>query len=146
MKRIKIVDIFREAPLGQTVSVMGWVRTRRGNKNVQFVALNDGSTVRNLQIVFDLNEFNEEQLKAVTTGSAIHVDGVLVESMGKGQSFEVQAKSLEVFCRKKVTHWSFCARKPTCVRARQHSEPFCEYAAPWLSRSTSSSRNVVSSI
>jgi asparaginyl-tRNA synthetase len=97
MKRIKIVDIFREAPLGQTVSVMGWVRTRRGNKNVQFVALNDGSTVRNLQIVFDLNEFNEEQLKAVTTGSAIHVDGVLVESMGKGQSFEVQAKSLEVF-------------------------------------------------
>ncbi len=66
------------------MSVKGWVRTRRGNKNVQFVALNDGSTVRNLQIVFDLAKFSEEQLKPVTTGSSIHVTGRLVESAGKG--------------------------------------------------------------
>ena len=98
MNRIKISDIFaNQALLGQEVSVMGWVRSRRGNKHVQFVALNDGSTIRTLQIVFDMEQFTDEQLKAVTTGSAIHVDGVLVESMGKGQTCEVQARKLEVF-------------------------------------------------
>ncbi len=97
MKRIKIVDIFDPALLGSEVDVMGWVRTRRGNKNVQFVALNDGSTVHNLQIVFSLDQFTDDDLKAVTTGSAIHVGGRLVESMGKGQSCEVQATSLEIF-------------------------------------------------
>ena len=75
----------------------GWVRTRRGNKYVQFVALNDGSTIKNIQIVFDMNQFTEEQLKLVTTGSSICVEGILVESMGKGQSCEVQAKTLEVY-------------------------------------------------
>ena len=97
MKRTKIVDVFDKPAVGTEISVMGWVRSRRGNKYVQFVALNDGSTIKNLQIVFDMNEFTDEQLKAVTTGSAIHVDGLLVESMGKGQSVEVQAKTLEVF-------------------------------------------------
>ena len=76
---------------------MGWVRTRRGNKHVQFVALNDGSTIKNVQIVFDLQEFSEEDLKPITTGSSIKVDGILVESMGKGQSVEIQAKKLEIF-------------------------------------------------
>ncbi|MDE7473189.1 MAG: asparagine--tRNA ligase [Muribaculaceae bacterium] len=98
MKRTKIVDIFGgEAAVGTEVSVKGWVRTRRGNKHVQFVALNDGSTIKNLQIVFDMAQFDDEQLKPVTTGSAIHVTGILVESMGKGQSVEVQAKTLEVY-------------------------------------------------
>ncbi|MCM1066265.1 MAG: asparagine--tRNA ligase [Muribaculaceae bacterium] len=97
MKRTKIKDIFDPALIGKEVSVKGWVRTRRGNKNVQFVALNDGSTVRNLQIVFDLGKFSEEELKAVTTGSSIHVTGLLVESMGKGQSCEVQAQTLELY-------------------------------------------------
>ena len=97
MKRTKIADIFNPALIGTDVDVMGWVRTRRGNKNVQFVALNDGSTVRNLQIVFDLAKFSDEQLRAVTTGSSIHVTGKLVESMGKGQTCEVQAETLEIF-------------------------------------------------
>ncbi len=97
MKRTKISDIFDPALVGTEVDVKGWVRTRRGNKNVQFVALNDGATVRNLQIVFDLNKFSEEDLKAVTTGSSIHVTGKLVESMGKGQSCEVQADTLEIY-------------------------------------------------
>ena len=83
--------------LGKEVSVKGWVRTRRGNKHVQFVALNDGSTIRNIQIVFDLTKFDEEQLKAVSTGSAIHVTGMLVESMGKGQTCEIQANMLEIY-------------------------------------------------
>ena len=97
MKRTKISDIFDPALVGTRVSVKGWVRTRRGNKHVQFVALNDGSTVANLQIVFDLTKFTEDQHKPVTTGSSIHVEGTLVESMGKGQSVEVQADTLEVY-------------------------------------------------
>ena len=97
MKRTKISDIFDPALVGTRVSVKGWVRTRRGNKHVQFVALNHGSTVANLQIVFDLTKFTEDQLKPVTTGSSIHVEGTLVESMGKGQSVEVQADTLEVY-------------------------------------------------
>ncbi len=97
MKRTQISHIFDPALIGSEVSVKGWVRTRRGNKNVQFVALNDGSTVRNLQIVFDLAKFSEEQLKPVTTGSSIHVTGRLVESAGKGQTCEVQADTLEIY-------------------------------------------------
>lgn len=97
MKRTKIIDLFKAYMLGKEVSVKGWVRTRRGNKHVQFVTLNDGSTIRNIQIVFDLTKFDEEQLKAVSTGSAIHVTGMLVESMGKGQTCEIQANMLEIY-------------------------------------------------
>ncbi|MBR5899231.1 MAG: asparagine--tRNA ligase [Muribaculaceae bacterium] len=97
MKRTKIVDIFAPELIGNQVSVKGWVRTRRGNKQVQFVALNDGSTIKNIQIVFDMAKFDEEQLKPVTTGASIHVIGQLVESMGKGQTCEIQAESLEIY-------------------------------------------------
>jgi asparaginyl-tRNA synthetase len=97
MKRTKIVDLFKPELIGSEVSVKGWVRTRRGNKYVQFVALNDGSTVNNIQIVFDMNKFNDEQLKPITTGASIHVEGHLVESMGKGQTCEIQADTLEVY-------------------------------------------------
>ncbi len=97
MKRTKIIDIFNPDLIGQNVCVKGWVRTRRGNKNVQFVALNDGSTIKNIQIVFEMDKFTEEQLKPITTGASIHVEGLLVESMGKGQTCEIQAKSLEIY-------------------------------------------------
>lgn len=97
MKRTKIIDIFSPELIGKEVSVMGWVRTRRGNKHVQFVALNDGSTIKNIQIVFDLEKFSDYALRNITTGSSLHVTGHLVESMGKGQSVEVQADSFEVF-------------------------------------------------
>ena len=99
MKRIKIAELFAKAPelTGQEVCVKGWVRTHRGNKYVQFVALNDGSTIRNIQIVFDMNAFTDEQLKPLTTGAACHVDGILVESQGKGQTIEIQAKQLEIY-------------------------------------------------
>lgn len=97
MKRTKIIDIFNPDLIGQDVCVKGWVRTRRGNKNVQFVALNDGSTIKNIQIVFEMDKFTEEQLKPITTGASIHVEGLLVESMGKGQTCEIQAKSLEIY-------------------------------------------------
>lgn len=86
-----------DALIDKTVDVKGWVRTRRGNKNVQFVALNDGSTIKNLQIVFDLSRFSDELLSPVTTGSSIHVQGKLVASQGKGQTVEVQADELQVY-------------------------------------------------
>jgi len=97
MKLTKISRLFDPALLGSEVSVKGWVRTRRGNKHVQFVALNDGSTIRNMQIVFDMSQFTDEQLKPITTGASIHVTGLLVESMGKGQTCEVQARTIEVY-------------------------------------------------
>lgn len=97
MKRTKIKEIFEPALIGTEVCVKGWVRTRRGNKHVQFVALNDGSTIKNIQIVFDLSKFSEEELKAVTTGSSICVTGKLVESMGKGQTCEIQAEKYELY-------------------------------------------------
>ncbi|MCM1111019.1 MAG: asparagine--tRNA ligase [Clostridium sp.] len=97
LKRTKIVDLTDPDLLDKEVSVMGWVRTRRGNKHVQFVALNDGSTIRNIQIVFDMARFTDDQLKPVTTGSSIHVTGRLVPSMGKGQAAEIQADTLEIY-------------------------------------------------
>ena len=87
MKRTKVVDLLKDASLiGTEVEAKGWVRTRRGNKHVQFVQLNDGSTIKNIQIVFDMAKFSEEELKPVTTGSSICVKGTLVESQGKGQT------------------------------------------------------------
>lgn len=83
--------------IGKEVDVKGWVRSRRGNKYVQFVALNDGSSVKALQIVFDLTKFSEEELKQVVTGGSIHVQGMLVESAGKGQTVEIQADALQVY-------------------------------------------------
>jgi len=97
MKRTKLSEINDPALLGREVSVKGWVRSRRGNKHVQFVALNDGSTIRNLQIVFDMTKFTDDDLRPLTTGSSLHVTGTLVESMGKGQSVEVQAETLEIY-------------------------------------------------
>ena len=97
MKRTKIVDIFSPELVGERVCVKGCVRTRRGNKHVQFIALNDGSTINNLQIVIDLEKFDEESLKPITTGSSLHVEGLLVASQGKGQTVEVQAESIEVY-------------------------------------------------
>ena len=94
--RKSIKELFGQQP-GSEVTVKGWVRTKRGNKNVSFIALNDGSTIRNMQIVCSGEKFTEEQLKDVTTGACLCVKGQLVESMGKGQSVEVQADSIEVY-------------------------------------------------
>ena len=99
MKRIKIADLFAcgNDLIGQEVCVKGWVRTHRGNKYVQFVALNDGSTIRNIQLVFDMATFTDEQLKPLTTGSALSATGILVESQGKGQTIEIQVKAFELY-------------------------------------------------
>lgn len=94
---VKTLLMEGEKFVGSEVDVKGWVRTRRGNKNVQFVALNDGSSIRNLQIVFDLSRFSEDELRPITTGASIHVQGRLVASQGKGQTVEVQADELQIY-------------------------------------------------
>ena len=97
LRRTKIADIFDPQLLNTTVCVKGWVRTRRGNKHVNFIALNDGSTIKNIQVVVDLANFDEETLKPITTGASLCVVGKLVESMGKGQTAEIQAEKIEIY-------------------------------------------------
>ena len=94
--RTKIVDLLKRTDIGAMVNVKGWVRTRRGSKQVNFIALNDGSTINNLQVVVDLANFDEEMLKLITTGACISVNGEMVESVGSGQKVEVQAREIEV--------------------------------------------------
>lgn len=92
IRRTKIVDLLKCRDFGTMVNVKGWVRTRRGSKQVSFIALNDGSTINNVQVVVDIVNFNEEVLKQITTGACVSVNGVLVESVGAGQAAEVQAQ------------------------------------------------------
>ena len=96
VRRIKIVDILKMTEYGKSVNVKGWVRTKRGNKHVNFIALNDGSCIHNLQIVVDVPGFPEELLRKITTGAAISVTGELIESQGSGQTVEIQATEIEV--------------------------------------------------
>ncbi|MDD2512398.1 MAG: asparagine--tRNA ligase [Proteiniphilum sp.] len=97
IKRTKISEALQLTSFGEEVNVKGWVRTRRGNKKVGFVALNDGSTINNIQIVIDIAQFGEEFLKPITTGACISVNGKLVESQGQGQSVEIQAAEVEIY-------------------------------------------------
>jgi asparaginyl-tRNA synthetase len=93
MKRTKIKELLTTEPKGQTVVIQGWVRTFRNN---QFVAINDGSTIQNIQAVVDFNNTDEMLLKRITTGACISVSGELIQSPAKGQSVEVKVKSLEI--------------------------------------------------
>ena len=99
-KRIPIVNLLKspsEDLIGTDINVKGWVRTKRGNKNVAFIALNDGSIITNLQVVVDLSKFDEELLRRVTTGACLSVDGKLVKSQGAGQAVELQANRIEIY-------------------------------------------------
>ncbi len=100
MKRTKIIDLVKKPEsigIGNDVNVKGWVRTKRGNNAVAFIALNDGSIIHNIQVVVDLEKFDPEMMKLITTGSSISVDGKLVESQGKGQTIEIQAEKIELY-------------------------------------------------
>ncbi len=96
MQRTKIVDLLASTAYGSEVCVKGWVRTHRSSKVVDFIALNDGSTIKNIQVVVEAGSVDPELLKLCTTGACLSVSGTLVESQGAGQSVEVAAKSLEV--------------------------------------------------
>lgn len=97
MKRTKVVDVLKSTDFGKEVVVKGWVRTHRSSKAVDFIALNDGSTIKNIQIVVDPSKINADTLKSITTGACLCVTGTLVESQGKGQSVEIQCKDIEVY-------------------------------------------------
>jgi asparaginyl-tRNA synthetase len=96
MKRIKVLDVLKSEKFGEEILVKGWVRTKRVSKNVCFIALNDGSTINNLQIVIDINPEIDELLMKVHTGASLSVIGNTVKSVGSGQKVELQCKSLEI--------------------------------------------------
>jgi len=97
MKRTKVKELLFAPVFGTDVLVKGWVRTKRGNKNIAFIALNDGSTINNIQIVADVSSFDESLLKDITTGACIAVTGKLVESQGQGQNVEINAEKIELY-------------------------------------------------
>ena len=96
IRRTRIAELLKSRDYGTTVNVKGWVRTRRGSKKVSFIALNDGSTVNNVQIVVDVANFSPELIKEITTGACLSVNGLLVESVGSGQACEIQAREIQV--------------------------------------------------
>ena len=97
MKRTKVVDALKSTDYGKDIVVKGWARSHRSSKAVDFIALNDGSTIKNLQVVVDPLAVDAEELKSITTGACIGVEGTLVESQGKGQTVEVQAKKIVIY-------------------------------------------------
>ena len=97
MNRTKIKEILLKGETGQEVLVKGWVRTKRGSKNVNFITLNDGSTIHNLQIVADTQVFGEEFLKDINTSTSLSVTGELVSSQGSGQNVELAAKTIQIY-------------------------------------------------
>ena len=97
ISRTKVVDVLQSTAFGTTVNVKGWVRTHRSSKSVDFIALNDGSTIKNVQLVVNPEELDATLLKQITTGACISATGVLVESQGAGQTSEIQCKEIEVY-------------------------------------------------
>jgi asparaginyl-tRNA synthetase len=97
MKRIKVKSLLSNPELGSDVLVKGWVRTKRGNKNILFIALNDGSTINNIQVVVEAASFDENLLKEISTGACIGVTGKLIESQGQGQNIEISASTIELY-------------------------------------------------
>ena len=97
IKRTKVVDVLQRTDYGTIVNVRGWVRTHRSSKAVDFIAVNDGSTIKNVQVVVDPSKFDEAMLKQITTGACINVNGELVESQGAGQTVELQCRELEIY-------------------------------------------------
>jgi asparaginyl-tRNA synthetase len=97
LKRSFIKDLLKSEETDRQVNAKGWVRTKRGNKQVAFVALNDGSTINNIQLVIDIAKFDENQIKNITTGASLSVNGTLVKSQGQGQNVEIQAEEIEIY-------------------------------------------------
>ena len=89
MKRTKVVDALVSTDFGKDINVKGWVRSHRSSKAVDFIALNDGSTIKNIQIVVDPSLVDADLLKSITTGAGLSVVGTLVESQGAGQASEI---------------------------------------------------------
>ena len=96
-RREKIKELLKTNEFNREVEVKGWVRTKRGNNKIAFIALNDGSVIHNIQVVAEVENFDAEMIKSISTGACLRVKGNIVESMGKGQSVEVHASEVEVY-------------------------------------------------
>jgi aspartyl/asparaginyl-tRNA synthetase len=143
MKRTKIAELLRTEPIGTEVLVKGWVKAFRNN---QFIALNDGSTPHNLQVVVDFEQFDAATLERIRFGAAIGAGGTVVESQGKGQKIEIKASALTIYgdcnpeefpLQPKKQTLEFCVNTPTCVSGRIRLRLFSAFAMRSRTRSTS---------
>ena len=151
MKRTKIVDALACTDFGKDINVKGWVRSHRSSKAVDFIALNDGSTIKNIQVVVDPSTIDEDKLKSITTGACISVVGTLVESQGAGQTSEISARRLKstvsaqatTLCRKRDRVLSTCASMVTCAFVPIPSVLYSVFVTTWQSLSISISMSMV---
>ena len=121
MKRTKVKELLFAPVFGTDVLVKGWVRTKRGNKNIAFIALNDGSTINNIQIVADVSSFDESLLKDITTGACIAVTGKLVESQGQGQNVEINAEKIELYGKSDAESYPLQKKGHSMEFLREHA-------------------------
>jgi asparaginyl-tRNA synthetase len=121
MKRLKIKDILLNGKTGEKTLVKAWVRTRRGSKNVNFIAVNDGSTIHNLQIVAETEKFDELLLKEINTGAAIAAEGLLAESQGSGQKMELIAEKIELLGKADPEKYPIQPKKHTLEFLRENA-------------------------
>ena len=134
MKRTKVIDALQSTTYGQDICVKGWVRSKRGSKGIFFIALNDGSTIKNVQIVGEDQNFDADTIKRITTGACLSVIGTLVESPASGQSSEIQARQIEILgdcdntypLQKKGASWEYL-RSVAHLRPRTNA-----YVTIWL--------------
>ena len=143
-----------DTDFGKDINVKGWVRSHRSSKAVDFIALNDGSTIKNIQVVVDPSTIDEDKLKSITTGACISVIGTLVESQGAGQTSEIQCKEIEIYglcpsdypMQKKGQSFEYM-RKYGHMRLRTNTSVLCSvFVATWQSLSISISMSMVSII
>jgi asparaginyl-tRNA synthetase len=121
MKRIKVKELLTSHAFGTDVIVKGWVRTKRGNKNIVFIALNDGSTINNIQIVADTALFDEDLLKEISTGACISVTGKLIESQGQGQNVEISAGKIELYGKSDAESYPLQKKGHSMEFLREHA-------------------------
>jgi asparaginyl-tRNA synthetase len=121
MKRLKVKDILLSGKTGEKTLVKAWVRTRRGSKNVNFIAVNDGSTIHNLQVVADTEKFDEQLLRDITTGAAVAVEGLLAESQGSGQKVELIAEKIELLGKADPEKYPIQPKKHTLEFLRENA-------------------------
>jgi asparaginyl-tRNA synthetase len=121
MKRIKIRELLTSSRVGEEVVVKGWVRTKRGNRNINFIALNDGSTINNIQVVADAALFDENMLKDINTGACLAVSGKLVESQGQGQSVEIKASAIEIYGKSDAESYPLQKKGHSMEFLREHA-------------------------
>jgi asparaginyl-tRNA synthetase len=121
MNKLKIKEILKTGEPGAFIKISGWVRTRRGSKNVNFIALNDGSTIHNLQVVADTGKFEELLLREINTGAALTVEGTLTESKGSGQNVELMAEKIELLGKADPEKYPIQPKKHTLEFLRENA-------------------------